>query len=530
MHTYQKVGLCLLLGTSLSSTAWGSGKVDSPVVPISTGDVQGTEQDGVVAFLGIPYAKPPIGSLRWRAPQPLTAWTGVKKVDSFASDCMQKPFEGDAAPMGTQPSEDCLYLNVWKPAAKSDQKRPVMVWIYGGGYVNGGSSTAIYNGESFAKSGVVMVSFNYRVGRFGFFAHPALTAEAGKDEPLGNYGYMDQIAALKWVKENIHQFGGDDNNITVFGESAGGASVLDLMASPAAQGLFNKAIVMSGGGRGSLLPMRDLSSSHNGLASAETVGIDFAKSMGITDTGAQGLEKLRALPASKIVDGLNMGSMAGSNTYVGGPIRDGKIVINPASQRFAEGKQAKIPLIIGATNADLGFPTTKNKDEIFNSFGAEKEKARAIFDPNGHLSGQELAATIARERMMIEPARNIARLVSATNIPVYAYRFSYVAETMRKEWPGAPHASELPYMFKTLPARFGNNVTQSDFATSNALHDYWVDFAKTGHPTASNLAEWPVYSPTSDKLLDFGDHHIQVVQDPIKAQLDLIAETSSVKE
>ena len=530
MSIHKKLGLNLLLGIVFITSVGSRAMTENTLIDTDHGTIQGSSNGVVVSFLGIPYAKPPVGELRWRAPQPLPRWQGVKETMHFAPDCIQKPFDGDAAPLSTRLSEDCLYLNIWAPANQPQEKLPVIVWIYGGGYVNGGSSSAIYRGDRFAESGVILVSINYRIGRFGFFAYPALTTEAGDKEPLGNYGYMDQIAALNWIKNNIRRFGGDENNITLMGESAGGASVLDLMVSPAAQGLFDKAIVMSGGGRGSLLTMRDLTHVYNSLASAETVGVAFAKSMGIENTGNDGLAKLRALPASKIVDGLNMGTMLESQTYAGGPIRDGKIVTGPASQLFTKGKQAKIPLIIGATNSDLGFPTTDHKESLFASFGRDKDRAKAVFDSEGTLTGKALAEIVARERLMIEPARNIARLASATETPVYAYRFSYVADCMRKEWLGAPHASELPYLFRTLPARYGDAVTPRDTVTAEALHAYFVNFAKYGKPTANGYPEWPRYSSATDKIVNFDIDALEIIADPLKQQLDLIAESSTIEE
>ena len=226
-------------------------------VKLDSGRVKGATAEGVTSFKGIPYAAAPVGPLRWRAPQPVTPWHGVRAATSYGADCAQSPFPGDAAPLGVTPAEDCLYANVWVPAAAPRHRMAVMVWIYGGGFVNGGSSPAVYDGSSFARRGVVLVSFNYRVGRFGFFAHPALSKEH-PEEPHGNYGYLDQIAALRWVKRNAAAFGGDPDNVTVFGESAGGGSVHMLLSSPLAKGLFQKAIIESGGGRTTLTAPRSL--------------------------------------------------------------------------------------------------------------------------------------------------------------------------------------------------------------------------------------------------------------------------------
>ncbi|HUB77227.1 MAG TPA: carboxylesterase family protein, partial [Bryobacteraceae bacterium] len=236
-------------------------------VRIDSGALKGAVQGAVVSFKGIPYAAPPTGPNRWRPPQPVTPWQGVRLAVNYASDCMQLPFPSDAAPLGTSPAEDCLYLNVWTPAHRSGGMA-VMVWIYGGGYVNGGSSPAVYDGTHFAEHGVVFVSFNYRLGRFGFFAFPALTKEDANG-PLGNYAFLDQIAALKWVRKNIAKFGGDPANVTLFGESAGGGSVLTMMTTPLARGLFHRAIIESGGGRSGIGPMRRLRESALHLPSGE---------------------------------------------------------------------------------------------------------------------------------------------------------------------------------------------------------------------------------------------------------------------
>jgi len=225
-----------------------TGGAEPPQAETDTGPVAGVVADGVASFKGIPYAAPPLGERRWRSPQPVEPWKAVLVADQYAHDCMQKPFPSDAAPRGTPPDEDCLYLNVWAPAERPAAPMPVMVWIHGGGFVNGGSSPDVYDGSHFARRGLLFVSMNYRLGRFGFFAHPALTAES-PDGPLGNYGFMDQIAALRWVQRNAAAFGGDPGNVTIFGESAGGGSVNALMISPLAKGLFHKAIVESGGGR-----------------------------------------------------------------------------------------------------------------------------------------------------------------------------------------------------------------------------------------------------------------------------------------
>ena len=254
-----KIDRIAVLGAVLAAVAAAQPASAAPRTEVRTtsGVVAGAVANGVVSWKGIPYAAPPVGDLRWRAPQPVAPWTGVRAATEYAHDCMQLPFPSDAAPLGTPPAEDCLYVNVWAPEKPASAKLPVMFWIHGGGFVNGGSSPSVYDGSAFARRGVVFVSLNHRLGRFGFFAHPALTKESPND-PLGNYGYLDQIAALRWVRDNIAAFGGDPGNVTIFGESAGGGSVNTLLVSPLARGLFHKAIVQSGGGRaGGLMQPRD---------------------------------------------------------------------------------------------------------------------------------------------------------------------------------------------------------------------------------------------------------------------------------
>jgi para-nitrobenzyl esterase len=505
------------------STAWAAGDE----VKIETGRMKGVVREGVAAFKGIPFAAAPVGDLRWRAPAPVKAWTGVRSAAEYGPDCAQKPFPGDAAPLGVTPAEDCLYANVWAPEGSAGKKLAVMVWIYGGGFVNGGSSPAVYDGSQFAKRGVVMVSFNYRVGRFGFFAHPALTKEnpAG---PLGNYAFLDQIAALEWVRRNISAFGGDAGNVTIFGESAGGGSVLTLMTSPMAKGLFHKAIVESGGGRTLLMGPRYLNrTSPTGTPSAESVGMAFAKSVGIEGEDAAALAALRKLPADSVVAGLNMASM-GTPTYAG-PMIDGKVVLESPGEAYAAGRGAKVPVMVGANSADIGFPQGRTLDEVFAPFGADKDKAKAAYDPTGTGKFFDVASSLAADQMMVEPARFVARTLAATGQAAYEFRFSYVAESMRKQWPGAPHATEIPFVFDTVAARYGKDLTDADRATAQAANAYWVNFAKTGNPSGKALPEWPAYSPKTDMLMDFSQAGPVAKADPLKGRLDLVERLAEKK-
>lgn len=428
----------------------------APIVNIDTGLVKGVSNADVASFKGIPFAAAPVGSLRWRAPQPAAHWEGTRAADQYGNDCMQKPIAIDAAPLGAPPAEDCLYLNVWKPAAKAS-KRPVMVWIYGGGFMNGGASPSVYSGEALAKQGILVVSFNYRLGRFGFFAHPQLTQQQAGAEAIGNYGFMDQIAALQWVKRNIAAFGGDPDNVTLAGESAGGMSIHTLLTSPKSQGLFNRVVIQSGGDGNLMI---------NDLNSAEHAGQAFARSQGIADDDPQSIEKLRTLSAVDVMGDLNMSTLfkkpEGPPTFTL-PLYDGVVAID-ALKAYSANTFAHVPVMIGATS-----------DDLFGQDGA-----------------------------MIKGAKSVADLLSSKGVPVYRYRYSYTAEATQAQFPlGAKHAGEIPYFFKTLKARYGDNVTARDEKASRLASGYLVNFVKTGNPNGHDLVKWPRYETAGLSILDF---------------------------
>ena len=489
-------------------------------VRIDSGPLRGATDGDVVSFKGVPFAAPPVGHLRWRAPQPAQSWTEVRDATAYGHDCMQKPFPSDAAPLGTEPAEDCLVLNVWRPAKASNARLPVMVWIYGGGFVNGGSSPAVYDGSQFAKRGVVLVSFNYRVGRFGFFAHPALTAET-PNGPLGNYGFMDQIAALKWVQRNIAAFGGDPDNVTVFGESAGGFSIHTLLTTPLARGLFAKAIIESGGGRGNISPGRQVHDQPAGAPpSGESVGLAFAKSVGVEGQDAAALAALRALSADKVTAGLNMMSMFANPTYAG-PMIDGQIVLGEPAALYPAGKAADVPVMIGATGMD-GFSMARTLDQVYATLGVERRAAaQGAYDPSASGDVRAVGAKVASDQMMVEPARFVAQTLAGQGRKVFEFRFSYVAQSMRKEWPGAPHASDIPFVFDTVKARYGDALTAQDEQVAQLANAYWVAFAKTGDPNGGGRPHWPAYSVAGDQMMDL-TAPAKGGPDPLKARLDFM--------
>lgn len=506
----------------LRAAAFAAGETAEPVA-VESGLVKGIVAEGVVSYKGIPYAAPPLGDLRWRAPRPPLPWTGVRVADTYGHDCMQEPFPSDAAPLGTPPDEDCLVLNVWAPAEHSALKRPVMVWIHGGGFVNGGSSPAVYDGTAFARRGVVLVSLNHRLGRFGFFAHPALSRETPAG-PLGNYGFLDQIAALRYVQRHIAAFGGDPGNVTIFGESAGGSSVNTLLISPLARGLFHKAIVQSGGGRvRSLLPMRQIRErGPAGEPSAEMIGTAFAERVGATGEDAAVLAALRKLRASTLVNGMNLVSPQ-PDTYAG-PMIDGQIVPTEVETAFRTGRQARVPYLIGANDREFGFmplPAAQT-DAMLARFGADRDKALAAYDPQGTGDSGEIGVRLLSDQMMVEPARLLARVASAAGQPTWAYRFSYVASSLRGKEKGALHATEIPFVFETVRAKYGAATTAEDEAIAAAINAYWISFARRGNPNADGRPDWPGYSVTSDVVMEFGVTGPQARPDPWRPRLDLI--------
>jgi para-nitrobenzyl esterase len=521
------MGTVAFIATAFPSTvvAQAIGKT----VKIDTGAIEGTVSGDVLSFKGIPYAAPPLGNLRWRSPQPVKSWTGVRRATQYGNDCIQKTLPGDAAASGGKTSEDCLVLNVWRPAGNPSRKKlPVLVWIHGGGFLNGSSAAAIYDGSAFARQGLVVVSFNYRLGRLGFFAHPALAA--AKEGSIGNYGLLDQLAALRWVQRNVATFGGDPNQVTIVGESAGGISVMHHLTSPEARGLFHQAAVLSGGGRTFLMGLRKLSEGTPELPSAEESGIEFAKSVGIKETGAVALKALRSLPAEKVNGEMNMSALLTKPpTYAGGPIFDGSIVTATPGEILRSGKAATVPILIGTTSADLPVTFPPLKDPL-SYFGSDAKRASALYNPSTTLPLQAIAATIGVDITMHEPARFVGRQIAAAGKPVWLYRFGYVAESLRPEKMGAEHATEQPYLFNTLDACYGKAVTAKDREMARMFHTYFANFAKFGNPNGLGLPNWSKYDPAKPDLMMFTlNGTSELKADPWSVRLDLVEKVAESK-
>ncbi len=535
-RTMKKLPLIFTLLISFCLLHAQQTETEAPTVRVASGVLRGATEAGVTSFKGIPYAAPPVGEYRWRSPQPVKPWKGVKDAVKFCSDCAQVGFPRGADSISKNSSEDCLFLNVWKPAdTKANAKLPVMVWIHGGAFVFGSGAFPEFSGAPFTEKGVMLVSINYRLGRLGFFAFPALSKEH-PEEPKGNYAYMDQIAALKWIQKNIAAFGGDPNNITIFGESAGGVSVHSLLTIPSAKGLFQKAISESGGGRDGVLTGRPINKDGADKyypVSAETIGINFAKRYGIEGTDAAALAKLRALTVAQVVDGgQETAGQGGPPTYPG-PILDGKLVVETAQSAYEGGRQAKVALIIGSNSAEVpaGFVNAHSNEELLNLFGSMKDDAARVYNLDDTANFAKALSMVNTDKVWAEPARLTARAFVAKGAPAYIYLFSYVAPSMQ-QWMrfGAAHASEIPYVFDDLRERNGATIAPRDREVAKMMNTYWTNFAKTGDPNGSELPKWPAYDPKTNELLEIKPDGSAVGEpDPKKARLDVMEKFSTAE-
>ena len=472
----------------------GTEAVTAQQVRTEAGTVEGSASpDGKVQiFRGIPYAAPPVGKLRWKEPQPVAKWEGVRKATEFGARCMQGNVFGDMVFRDAAPSEDCLYLNVWTPNASAEAKLPVMVWIYGGGFQAGATSEPRQDGEQLARKGVVVVSMNYRLGIFGFFSHVELTQESSH-HASGNYGLLDQAAALEWVRHNIAGFGGDPGNVTIFGESAGSFSVSALMASPVSKGLIHRAIGESGAFFGRTLPAKPLAQSEQDAAKfAETIGADT-------------MEKLRGMSAQQLLDA----AMKDRNSFRFGPNIDGYFFPESPSEIYAQGKQAHVALLAGWNHDEGNYRQFFGKDEptkenyvkkIEQTFGDKAAEVLKAFPGETEEQVKTSAGLLATANFIgYGTWKWLEMQEKAGDAAVYRYEFddapppAATADGTPGVSRGAYHSAEIEFVFgmlksKNLPWR------PEDFELSERMGSYWTNFAKTGNPNGAGLPEWPRYT------------------------------------
>lgn len=489
--------LCILLSAFVFSSGCTQSKKIAIAGEVKTraGIVSGVlSEDGQVSiYKGVPFATPPLGPLRWKAPQPVKPWTGVLKADKFPPS----PIQGKPAPfkMWTEEfitpaeplSEDCLYLNIWTASKSNEGKLPVLVWIHGGGFVSGSGACPVYDGEALAKEGIVYVSINYRLGVFGYLAHPDLTKESSY-KSSGNYAVLDQIEALKWVKENIAAFGGDPDKVTIAGQSAGSFSVQTLVASPLAKGLFRGAIAQSGASF-ERMSMK--------LAWAEKAGLTLTEKAGVSS-----IDELRKMSAEKVFSIANeipRGSLM--------PIIDGYVITENMKNTFKNKKHNDVALMAGWVTGDaalMGQPKTTEQYQawVANTYGEMKDEFLKIFPASTNEQATQSQIKLGNLNFA-GYADHVWALHNSSNS--YLYQFSYVP-TDKPGFPnyGAFHTSEVPFALHTL-SKWNRPWKDSDYAVEKAMSSYWINFVKTGNPNGVGLPEWKNYDAASQSIMELGE-------------------------
>lgn len=484
-----------------------SGALENPI-QIDSGLVSGTVTDGLSIYKGIPFATPPVGNLRWKPPQPAAPWQGVRQCTEFG------PVPHQWAALGPPPkdsNEDCLYLNIWTPAEKRSDRLPVMVWLYGGGFRFGSGSTSLYDGVNLARHGVIVVTLNYRVGTLGFIAHPLLSKES-EHNASGNYGILDQIAALQWVQKNIAAFGGDPNRVTIFGESAGAISVACLMASPLAKGLFQRAISQSLAELGLLAHIRE---NQYGIEPAESQGERLAKDLGC-DTAHDPIACMRAKSAEEVMAAGKPPADYLSPGYRYGPIVDGWVLPDLPMNIFEAGKQHDVPYLLGSNTDEwalfqLRVKTTADSYQTYVKMTAG-EYAQQVLTMYP-AANDEQAKTSAKQVLTLYaftcPAKAYAAAMDKVPAKAYFYQFTRVPPGATQL--GAFHALEIGYVFGNLvpilptpdPDAYFDDM---DRALSGNMMSYWAQFAASGDPNQKGLTHWPAYDAKADQYLELGDN------------------------
>jgi para-nitrobenzyl esterase len=457
---------------------------------VTGGAVSGVAENGISIFKGIPFAAPPTGDLRWKAPAPVTRWSGVRKADAFANACMQPPnSQGNTAPV----SEDCLYLNVWTPATSATAKLPVIVWIHGGGFTGGSTSISMYAGTGFARKGVVLVSLAYRLGPFGFMAHPELSRESGHGS--GAYGIEDLVAGLKWVQANISAFGGDSGNVTIFGHSAGSAAVTFLAASPLSKGLFHRVIAMSGS---SFTPLQTSQEGGFGMSipalkTAEATGNAFLSKLGV-----KSIAEARALGADKI-----QAATGGGLTFR--PVADGYVVSHDLYTLYEQHKFNDTPVLLGHTSDETlafggrGSVTPADFEaQIRTQFGPQAE---AILKAYPHATDAEAVRAARHVRNDTSFAWNMWTWAREQSKQGKGKVFSYYYNNHGPQAEGSGHGSDVPFAFQTLAGR--RTPSKEDLGLSDLISSYYVNFATTGDPNGKGLPQWPAFTDKNQQVMVF---------------------------
>lgn len=460
--------------------------------PVKTqnGLVQGTIEDGLAVYKGIPFAAPPTGDLRWKAPQPVKNWEGIKQTTAFAP----APFQGGNTASGK--SEDCLYLNIWSLAKSAKEKVPVLVWIYGGGFSFGSTSDPVYSGEKLAKKGVILVSIAYRVGQLGFLAHPQLSAE-NSNKVSGNYGLLDMIAGLQWIQKNIAAFGGDPNKVTIFGESAGGIAVSQLCASPLAKGLFHGAISQSGGSFGPARIVTYPGENMKTLKMAEADGLEFAKKAGVNS-----IAELRKIEADKLPMGFGMPG--------GWPIVDGYVIPGDQHLLYEAGKYNDVPVLIGYNSDEgLSFAREKTPEEFANNvkkrYGKFADDLLKAYPTEGN-TVPKTARDLTRDAAFGWQTWAWATLQAKTGKSKVFYYYFDQHPDYPKDSPqyghGSPHGQDVAFVFMHLDAS-NPKTSKTDLEISEAMGTYWTNFAKYGTPNGKGILEWPAFNEKKPSVMYF---------------------------
>jgi len=499
----------LLLGTLVlcSLSAEEAHSQLSDPLQLQSGLIAGAQaaDPSVRIYKGIPFAAPPVGDLRWRAPQPPPSWDGVREALSFAAGCVQNvagsrpPWTEEFMHQGDV-SEDCLYLNIWTAAQDAGEQRPVLVYIHGGGFSEGSGSVAVYDGEALAKKGLVVVTINYRLGLFGFLAHPELTAESGHDAS-GNYGLLDQVAALRWVQQNIAAFGGDPGNVTIAGQSAGAMSVYLLTASPRAKELFHRAIVQSGPGGLASFGLTSTRSMARPLSEAEAGGAEFAK--------ARNAASLQALRAMSVED---LTAAAGGPPMRFGTVVDGYFLPDDLAAIYAEGAQNDVPLLTGF-NADeasafpgYGKATAEEFRRTSNErYGASADAFLALYPAGSDEEASQSQKASLRDVAAVATERLAAERARTAKTPAYLYYFERSIPWPERPEFGAFHTAEVPYVFNNL--KYLDRPWEAvDRQLADAVSSYWVNFAATGNPNSEGFPTWAAFSDAPRSMMVFGEH------------------------